>query len=86
LPDELKSDLEPDTLLHRIHKIFNGLYVDTPTKFSSHSFYTEEERQEFLSALLLSVKLLRERYGDRYRIICEYDENCFHVEPGHNTT
>jgi len=80
LPDELRNDQELDSLLLKVQEIFDGLFVDTSTEFSSHSFRTETDRQDFLSELLLSVKILQQRYGDRYLIDCKYNEDSFPVE------
>ena len=80
LPDELRNDQELDSLLLKVQKIFDGLFVDTSNEFSSHSFRTETERRDFLSALLLSVEILRQRCGESYLIECKYNENSFPVE------
>ncbi len=80
LPDELRDDKELDTLLLEIQDIFDHLFTDTPKEFSYHGFHTEQERQRFLSLLFSSVKILKERYKDQYRIECKYDDLSFSIE------
>ena len=77
LPDELRMDEELDSLLLKVQAVFDGLFTDTPRTFSSHGFRSEKDRRDFLSMLLLSVKLLRQRYGMAYRIECDYDDRSF---------
>ena len=80
LPAELLSNTELDSLLMKIQTIFDSLFIDTPKEFSSHGFYSESERQEFLSLLFTSVDYIREHYGDNYHIICDYTRDSFPVE------
>lgn len=80
LPDELRSDKELDSLLLKIQEIFDSLFTDTAKEFSSHGFKTESDRQAFLTLLLSSVRLLKDRYGSKYLIDCKYDEHSFPVD------
>lgn len=77
LPDELRSDGELDSMLLKVQEAFDKLYVDTPTKFSSHGFATEAERQQFISLLFSSVNLMKQRYGSKYQIECRYTKESF---------
>ena len=80
LPEELLVDTELDSLLMRIQEQFDSLYIDTPHEFSSHGFYSESERQSFLSLLFGSVDYIRQHYGDKYLIICNYNKDSFPIE------
>ena len=55
LPDELKEDKEPDSLLIKIQEIFDSLFTDTPTEFSADRFKTEADRRDFLTLLQSSA-------------------------------
>lgn len=77
LPEALRQDTELDSLLLKIQEIFDGLYVDTPQEFSSRGFATEEARQEFITLLHSSVSLLETRYGAKYHIVCQYNDESF---------
>lgn len=80
LPEELRKDQELDALLLKIQSIFDSLYVDTSKDFSSHSFANETERQKFLHLLFDAVRLMIQRYGNRYHIESRYNQSSFPLE------
>lgn len=77
LPDELRSDVELDSMLLKVQELFDSLYIDTPTEFSSHDFATNTERQQFVSLLFKSLHLIEQRYGNKYIIECKYTDKSF---------
>lgn len=81
LPDELREDIELDSLLLKIQEIFNGLFTDTPTEFSANGFKTEAEWKAFMNMLYSSVNILQNRYGKSYHIECRYNEDTFPFDP-----
>ncbi len=77
LPDELRADTELDSLLVRLQKMFDALFIDNPKEFSSHGFSTEDERQKFITLLFSSRDLLCRQYGTKYHIECKYTADSF---------
>ena len=75
LPEELRNDEELDNLLLDIQETFDGLYIDTPSKFTSNDFSSDDEKKAFHSKIDKALNLLINRYGSEYEIESKYQKN-----------
>lgn len=76
LPDDLLGDEELKSLFDSIQERFNNLYLDENGEedfWSDNDFKTEKDEKQFYDDLDRAVKLLKERYSDKY--IIEYKKN-----------
>jgi hypothetical protein len=58
LPEELRNDEELDNLLLDIQETFDGLYIDTPSEFTSNDFSSDDEKEAFQSKIDKALNLL----------------------------
>ena len=75
LPEELRNDEELDNLLLDIQETFDGLYIDTPSEFTSNDFSSDDEKKLFQSKIDKALNLLIDRYGSEYEIESKYQKN-----------
>ena len=64
------QDLEND-----IQETFDGLYIDTPSEFTSNDFSSDDEKKSFQSKIDKALNLLIDRYGSEYEIESKYQKN-----------
>lgn len=69
LPEELRSDLELDSLFDGIQSKYDSLFIDDDTEFKYLGFENENDKIDFLNECDNAIKKLAERCNGRYQII-----------------
>ena len=80
LPEDIAQNKELDAKLVKLQEIFDSLYIDTPSEFSSRGFKSFNERAEFISLLFECKDILEKQYGSVYKIECKYSMESFPIE------
>ena len=68
-PKELTDYPEILANLDEIEAIYNSLFINNEHEFGWKGFDTEEERAEYKALVRITLTLLREKLGDKYKII-----------------
>lgn len=69
LPEELRSDLELDSLFDNIQSKYDSLFIDNDNEFKYVGFENENDKIAFLKECDNTIKKLMERCKGRYHII-----------------
>lgn len=68
LPEELRSDLELDSLFDNIQSKYDSLFIDNDNEFKYVGFENENDKIAFLKECDNAIKKLTERCKGRYQI------------------
>lgn len=69
LPEELRSDLELDSLFDNIQSKYDSLFIDNDNEFKYVGFENENDKIAFIKECDNAIKKLMERCKGRYHII-----------------
>lgn len=68
LPNELKAEVDLQSLLKDIQTTYDNLFIDNKVEFRYKGFENEEKENEFKGKLAKMVQLIEAKMGNVYKI------------------
>lgn len=74
LVEELKNDIEVESILMNIQKTYDKLYKDDDVSFEYEGFKDENEKRKFILEIQRAIDLIKLKLANKYII-----ENCVEI-------